>query len=250
MTSALTHPTLSEPHGFFTREGGVSEGIYQGLNCGPGSHDKADHVAENRSRVAAQFGQEAAKLCTLYQIHSAEVVTVTEPFDHDRPKADAMVTNRGGIVLGILTADCAPVLFADTNAGVIGAAHAGWKGAVSGVVENTVAAMEALGAARANIHAVIGPCIAQPSYEVSEAFFAPFTIPERARFFVPSTNPLHWMFDLEGYVLELLQRAGVKEAQAISRDTYREEDLFYSYRRTTHRGEPDYGRQISAIALK
>lgn len=249
MTRPITHALLQPEHGFFTREGGVSEGIYTGLNCGPGSGDTPAHIAENRRRVAAHFGQSLGQLCTLYQIHSPEVVTVTEPFT-ERPQADAMVTKTPGIVLGILTADCAPVLFADREAGVIGAAHAGWKGARYGVLENTIRAMEALGATRSTIAAVVGPCIAQQSYEVGSEFIVQFLTDDQQRFFAPSAKPGHFMFDLTGYVLETLRRANIHNTAAIGVDTYANEAQFFSYRRTTHRKEPDYGRQISAIHLR
>lgn len=249
----LTHPFLDHDsfgHGFFGRAGGVSEGIYRGLNCGPGSKDVPEHIAENRRRVAASFSQAPEQLCTLYQIHSPDVVSVNAPFGEARPQADALVTNRPGIVLGILTADCAPVLFADAQAGVIGAAHAGWKGAHGGVVENTIAAMEALGARREQIAAVVGPCIAQVSYEVGPEFVARFTADEQAQYFIPSTRAQHAQFDLAGYVTGALRRAGVAQVSALMVDTCANEEAFFSYRRTTLRGEPDYGRQISAIALK
>lgn len=249
----FTHPFLQHAslvHGFFGREGGVSEGIYRGLNCGPGSQDVAAHVAENRARVAGAFFRPMEQLCTLYQIHSPEVVTVEAPFVGERPQADAMVTNRPGLVLGILTADCAPVLFADPIAGVIGAAHAGWKGAHGGVVENTVAAMEKLGARREQVIAVVGPCISQSSYEVGPEFIARFTAEEQAQYFVPSARAAHFYFDLAGYVSQALRRAQVGQIAALMMDTCADEAQFFSYRRTTLRNEPDYGRQISAISLR
>lgn len=238
-------------HGFFTRTGGVSEGIYRGLNVGAGSHDAPENVAENRARVAAWMGVGADKLVSLYQVHSADVLTVTEPFSGERPKADAMVTSRPGIALGVLTADCGPVLFADAEARVIGAAHAGWKGAFTGVLEATIEKMEALGASRQNIIAVLGPSISAACYEVGPEFVARFTEVDanNAAWFTPSENDGHAMFDLNGYTVDRLKRAGVS-ASMLDRCTYAEEDLFYSYRRTTHRKEPDYGRQISAIALE
>ncbi len=239
-------------HGFFTREGGVSKGIYESLNCGLGSDDDPASVAENRHRVAASLGKDDTPLLTLYQIHSNHAVTVTEPFATDaRPEADAMVTNRPGVILSILTADCAPVLFADAEAGVVGAAHAGWKGALTGVIEATVSAMEALGATRARIAAAIGPAIAQDSYEVSDAFRTQFlnADPANAAFFGPGARDGHWQFDLEGFVTSRLAAAGIETIDALGRDTYNDPALFFSYRRATHAREPDYGRQISAIML-
>lgn len=247
----LTHPTLVHDtvrHGFFGRAGGVSTGIYRGLNCGPGSADDPAAVVQNRAIVARAMGAEPAQLLTLYQIHSAEVVTVEAPFTGDRPQADALVTRAPGMVLGILTADCAPVLFADAEAGVIGAAHAGWKGAHGGVLEHTVAAMERLGAKRGRIAAVVGPCIAQASYEVGPEFIVRFAAEDRARFFVPSVRAGHSQFDLAGFVVAQLERAGVSAA-ALGIDTCVNEEAYFSYRRKTLRGEPDYGRHISAITL-
>jgi len=249
----LTHPLLESPtiaHGFFGREGGVSEGLYAGLNCGPGSADNKAHIAENRARVAHALGQMPEKLCTLYQIHSPNVVIVHEPYIRTPPQADAHVTNVAGITLGILTADCAPVLFADVAVGVIGAAHAGWKGAHGGVVESTVLAMEKLGAKRENIAAIIGPCIAQSSYEVGPEFIARFTADEQTQFFIPSLREEHHRFDLPAYVTKTAHAAGLQRVAVIAMDTCSNEAQFFSYRRTTLRGEPDYGRQISAIALR
>ena len=255
--NALTDPSLEGStgirHGFFTRLGGVSEGIYRGLNCGPGSDDNPDHIHENRSRVAAALGAELEDLATLYQVHSAEVVTVTKPWERPQaPKADGMVTDRPGIVLGILTADCGPLLFADAKAQVIGAAHAGWKGALNGVGRATVEAMEALGARREDITAVLGPCIAQQSYEVGPDFPAPFVEqdPDQARFFRPSERAGHHMFDMAGYIVSRLRADGIGQVADLGRDTRMDPDLFFSYRRTTLAGEPDYGRQISAIKLE
>ncbi|MEL6680768.1 MAG: peptidoglycan editing factor PgeF [Pseudomonadota bacterium] len=235
-------------HGFFTRAGGVSGGIYEGLNCGPGSNDDPGHVSENRARVARWFDAEPDRLVTLWQVHSADAVTVTEPFAQ-RPKADALVTATPGLVLGILTADCAPVLFADVEAGVVGAAHAGWKGALGGVVEATVAAMVLLGAARERIRATVGPTIAQASYEVGEDFMDRFLDedPGFQQFFAGGA-PGKAQFDLPGFVLHRCREAGVA-ADWIGRDTYAEPVRFFSYRRATHRGEGDYGRLISAIRV-
>ena len=238
-------------HGFFTRRGGVSEGLYRGLNTGVGSKDRPDHVAENRSRVAAWFGCDADALLTLYQVHSADALVVRAPHAGERPKADAMVTDRPGIVLGVLAADCGPVLFADGEAGVIGAAHAGWKGALTGILEATIEAMEAIGAKRGNIAAVLGPSISAAAYEVGPEFVTRFTDadPANEAYFAPSRRDGHAMFDLNRYTVDRLARAGV-EAAMIGRCTYADADDFYSYRRATHRQEPDYGRQISAISLE
>ncbi|ASP34002.1 peptidoglycan editing factor PgeF [Labrenzia sp. VG12] len=239
-------------HGFFTREGGVSEGIYADLNIGLGSDDRREHVLENRNRVAATFGTGAAQLVSPYQIHSPDVIVVDAPFaaDADR-KADALVTATTGLVLGISTADCGPVLFADPEAGVIGAAHAGWKGAVSGVLQNTVAAMEGLGASRANITAVLGPTISQAAYEVGPEFHARFwqEDSDNAAYFRASEKPDHFMFDLPAFITARLASLGLKTVSDMALCTYSDEQRFFSYRRTTHRREPDYGRQISAIAI-
>jgi polyphenol oxidase len=237
-------------HGFFTRAGGVSDGIYRGLNVGVGSDDDPDLVRENRRRVAAWLGIAPERLVTVHQVHSPDVVAVDAPFVGDRPKADALVTGRPGLAIGVLAADCGPVLLADAEAQVIGAAHAGWKGALTGVLENTIAAMERLGARRQRIVAALGPAISKRNYEVGPEFVARFTAADSAneRWFAPSTRAGHALFDLNGYTVERLARAGVK-AEALGRCTYEEEDLFFSYRRTTHRAEPDYGRQISAIVM-
>ena len=237
-------------HGFLGRRGGVSEGICAGLNVGHGSGDEAAAIDENRRRAVEAVAPEA-RLATVFQIHSPLVVEVTEPWEHEaRPKADAMVTDRPGIALGILTADCAPVLLADREAGVIGAAHAGWKGAIGGVVEATVEAMAALGAERGRIAAAVGPCIARKSYEVDDAFFRRFVeqSPENERFFTSGREGRH-LFDLEGYVVSRIAAAGIGRVQALGQDTYSQPGLFFSYRRSTHRDEPSYGRQISLIAL-
>jgi YfiH family protein len=238
-------------HGFFTRTGGVSEGIYLGLNTGIGSNDDPALVRENRRRVAAWMGVAPDRLLSAYQTHSPDVIIATEPFPSPRPKADAIVTDRPGLALGASSADCGPVLFADAEARVIGAAHAGWKGALTGVLENTVRAMEDLGAARERIVAVLGPSIGPENYEVGGEFVERFTEADKdnARYFTPSKNIGHWMFDLNRYTLDRLRKAGVS-AEGLDRCTYAEEDLFYSYRRTTHRNEADYGRQISAIVLE
>ena len=247
-----TAPLLDLPgigHGFFDRQGGVSEGLYESLNCGTGSRDAPAAVAENRARVAASLG--AQSLVSLAQVHSAIVHTVGADWDGaSRPEGDGLVTKRPGVALGILTADCAPVLFADRDAGVIGAAHAGWKGAIGGVTDATIAAMVALGAERGRIVAAVGPCIAQASYEVDAGFARRFEDhdPENERFFAAGRAD-HFQFDLEGYVARRLAVAGVTRVELLGADTYAQPDRFYSYRRATHRGEPDYGRQISLIGL-
>ncbi len=239
-------------HAFFTREGGVSSGVYASLNCGFGSNDAAENVAENRRRAMALLDLPAEALVTVYQEHTPEVVAVDAPWPHEAaPKADAMVTATPGLALGILTADCAPVLFAAPRAGVVGAAHAGWKGALGGVIENTVAAMERLGARRKDVVAAVGPCIAHRSYEVGPDFPAPFLAahPDNGDFFSPSPREGHWLFDLPAYVARQLALAGIAQVMRTPCDTLREEARFFSYRRSVLRGEPDYGRQLSAIVL-
>jgi YfiH family protein len=240
-------------HGFFTREGGVSEGIYASLNCGPGSSDDPAAVVENRSRAMAMLDLQPQALVTVYQVHSPDVVVVERPFEPGKvPKADAMVTTRIGLALGILTADCAPVLLADNRAGVIAAAHSGWRGAIGGVLDNTVATMVELGAHKADIVAAIGPCIGQRSYEVGPDFPAPFLAEDggNADFFAPARREAHFLFDLPGYVSRKLARLGVYEVTRVPADTCRDGARFFSYRRTTLRGEADYGRQLSAIVLE
>lgn len=238
-------------HGFFTRAGGVSGGIFAGLNVGLGSSDDRAAVMENLARVARTLGVPAERMVGVHQVHSADAVVVTAPFEGERPKADAMVTDRPGLALGVLTADCGPVLFADGEAGVIGAAHAGWKGALDGVLENTVAAMERLGARSARIVAVLGPSISRDNYEVGPEFVERFLAidPANASYFSPSARAGHALFDLKAYTLARLTRAGL-QASAIAQCTYAREDAFYSYRRATHRNEPDYGRQVSAIVME
>ncbi|MCB1384647.1 MAG: peptidoglycan editing factor PgeF [Nitratireductor sp.] len=237
-------------HGFFTREGGVSTGLYRGLNTGIGSNDDPRHVMENRARVARYFGLPPQGLATLYQIHSPDAVILAGPIAGERPKADGMATATPGIVLGVQTADCGPVLFADADAGVVGACHAGWKGATGGVMESTVEAMEQLGATRAGIRAVLGPTISGRSYEVGPEFSERLIAldPGNTRWLAPSQNPGHAMFDLPGYIVNRLRSAGI-EAASTGQCTYEDEARFFSYRRTTHRKEADYGRQISAICL-
>lgn len=237
-------------HGFLGRTGGVSTGLVAGLNVGLGAGDEPQAVAENRRR-AAEAVAPGARLVTVYQIHSAHCVTVAEPWPEDgRPEADALVTDRPGLVLGVVTADCAPVLFADAAAGVIGAAHAGWKGALGGVTDATVAAMEALGARRDRISAAIGPCIAPASYEVDLAFRDRFLAadPGNARHF-GAGRAGHCQFDLPGYVAARLAAAGLRAVECLGADTYALPDRFYSFRRATHRGEPSYGRQFSLISV-
>lgn len=238
------------PHGFLGRVGGVSTGIYAGLNVGLGSDDERDTVIENRRRAVDAILSGAA-LARVYQIHSPDVVTILDADNQDDPpKGDAMVSNRPGVLLGIVTADCVPVLFADAEAGIVGAAHAGWKGAITGVTDNTIAAMEALGADRSRISCAIGPCIAQKSYEVDEGFFKRFAEADAAneRFF--SDGKLgHYQFDIEGYVAARLAAAGIGRVECLGEDTYSQPDRFFSYRRSCHLGEPGYGRQISLIGL-
>lgn len=237
-------------HGFLGRRGGVSMGIHAGLNVGTGSADETDAIAENRRRAVDAVAP-GTRLATVYQIHSSDAVAIVEPYDDRlRPRADALVTDRPGIALGIVTADCAPVLLADRDAGVIGAAHAGWKGAIGGVTDSTISAMIALGASRDRIAAAIGPCIARASYEVDDGFARRFGAadPENERFFSPG-RPGHHQFDLEAYVAHRLAAAGIGRVEMLGLDTYADADRFFSFRRATHRHEPDYGRQISIIAL-
>jgi hypothetical protein len=246
----LISPTLSPlRHGFFTRRGGASSGIFAGLNCGPGSSDQSEVVAINRARVAAAMGVEPGALAGVNQVHSAEVATL-HCLPATPPRADALVTATPGLVLTVLTADCQPVLFADAEAGVIGAAHAGWRGTLEGVLEATLAAMEALGARRQNTVAVIGPCISQRAYEVGHDFLDIHLAEDRAfgRYFAggPNGRPL---FDLPGLALYRLRAAGIGHAEWTRHCTYSDPERFYSYRRSRHRNEADYGRLISAIRL-
>lgn len=252
----IRSPLLSDQsgiaHGFFTRQGGVSDGLYTSLNIGLGSRDDRERVLANRGRVAAALGVGPAALAMPYQIHSptvAVVETVWAP--GDGPKADAVVTARPGVAVGVATADCGPLLFADARAGVVGAAHAGWQGAFGGVIEATVAAMVGLGAERARITAVLGPTISATAYEVGPEFVERFVARETAwgRFFRPSVRPGHAMFDLPAFIGLRLAEARVGVAGDLALCTYADEARFFSYRRTTHRGEPDYGRLVSAIAL-
>ena len=249
MLEILTSDAIAPRHGFFTRKGGASSGVFAGLNCGPGSSDQSNIVAINRARVAEALDLPPTSLVSLNQIHSATVVTLTEP-PSGRLAADGMVTNVSGIGLAVLTADCQPVLFADTKAAVIGAAHAGWRGARDGVLEATVAAMVALGARREDIHAAIGPTISQVAYEVGPEFLDAFTAddPANSRFFVPGQGD-RLRFDLPSFGLHRLRQAGVGHAEWTRHCTYSDPDRFYSYRRTSHAGEADYGRLISVIRL-
>ena len=251
----ITSPDLAALHGvrhaFFTRQGGVSEGIHASLNGGLGSRDAAANITENRRRMAEKLGVEPQRLLSLWQVHSADVVTVTGPWPAERPKADAMVTATRGVALGVSTADCGPILFADEEAGVIGAAHSGWKGAFTGIVEATIVAMEKLGARREKTVAVLGPTIGPESYEVGPEFVERFRMADEshARFFRPSLREGHAMFDLPAFIEARFTAAGVGRFINLGLCTYADPVRFFSYRMTTHRGEPDYGRLISAITL-
>ncbi|WP_215905686.1 peptidoglycan editing factor PgeF [Thalassospira sp. TSL5-1] len=239
-------------HGFFTREGGMSNGIHAGLNVGFGSDDDAEIVARNRALAAAAFGTTSDRLTTVYQVHGTDVAVLERPLTRDElPRADAMVTDRENVMLGILTADCTPVLFCDPVKQVIGACHSGWRGSFAGVSESTVVAMEKLGASRANIVAAIGPCIGRASYEVDAGFRARILSGPRGDddLFDPSDRDGHYMFDLPEYVYRRTCDTGIAKVDLLACDTLVEEQLFFSYRRTTLRGEPDYGRQLSAIML-
>ncbi|MGD9924729.1 MAG: peptidoglycan editing factor PgeF [Pseudorhodoplanes sp.] len=248
--------TLSEldgiRHAFFTRDGGVSGGIYASLNSGVGSGDDAAHVAENRARMARDLNVDPARLITAFQIHSPNVVVAERPWTvATRPRADAIVTRTPGLAIGVSTADCGPLLFADAAARVIGAAHAGWRGAFSGVIEGTIAAMEKLGADRSRMTVALGPLIRKQNYEVSQNFVDEFLRAERdhARFFSPAARDGHAMFDLPGFIAWRLQRSGIGRFEDIGLCTYADPDRFYSYRRSVHRKEPDYGRHVNAIVL-
>lgn len=252
---ALTHPALERPdlgHGFFTRLGGVSGGIYESLNGGQGSSDDPAHVAENRRRMAERLGVEPARFVSVYQVHSPDVVVATKPWIRaDAPKADALVTRERRLALAVSTADCGPILFADAEAGVIGAAHAGWKGAFGGVLEATLHAMEGLGARRASVTAVLGPTISRAAYEVGPEFVERFVALDASntRFFAPSPREGHAMFDLPAYIGLRLTRAGVGRFFDLALCTHADEARFFSYRRSTQRKEPDYGRLLHAIVL-
>jgi YfiH family protein len=255
MTVTLTLDIVTSPllagvrHGFFGRRGGASSGIFEGLNCGGGSSDQAEIVAMNRDRVADAMGVAPAQLVTVHQVHSATAVTLDDT-PSPRPRADGIVTNTPGLAIAVLTADCQPVLFADRTAGVIGAAHAGWRGALDGVLEATIDQMCAAGAQRDQIHAVIGPTISQRAYEVGQEFLERFMDEDRdsARFFINGQDG-RYLFDLPGYGLMRLRMAGIGAAEWTAHCTYHDEARFYSYRRATHRGEADYGRLISVIRL-
>jgi hypothetical protein len=239
-------------HAFFTRAGGVSDGIYASLNGGIGSRDAAANVAENRARMAAALAVAPERLITAYQIHSAAVATADAPWRSEaRPRADAIVTRTRGLAIGVTTADCGPVLFADAQAGVVGAAHAGWRGALSGVLEATVAALERCGAKRSRIVVALGPMIRQPSYEVGAEFVARFAAADaaNARFFTASERAGHALFDLPGYIAARLTACGISRIEDVGRCTYAEPQQFFSYRASTHRGDDDYGRHVNAIAL-
>lgn len=250
-TSILQLPGIK--HAFFTRDGGVSEGSYDSLNCGPGSHDDPDLVKENRAIALRELGAPANQLCTTSQVHGDAVVFVTRPWRPGQaPSADGMVSDREGLVLGILTADCAPILLSDPSAGVIGAAHGGWRGLAAGIVAEVIRAMVELGASAQTIRAAIGPCIAQESYEVGTEMRAAFLekIPEDEVFFAQGVDSESFQFDLAGCAQARLAACGVQSIECVGVDTYDEESLFFSYRRNTHRGESDYGRQLSAIYLE
>jgi len=256
MATMLQSPVLSAltgiRHGFFTRTGGVSTGCYESLNGGVGSNDIPAHVAENRARMATAMGVLPERLISAYQIHSPVVVTVDAPWDvNARPKADAIVTRASGLAIAVSTADCGPILFADAEAAVIGAAHAGWRGALSGVAEATIAAMERCGADRSRIVAALGPMIRQQNYEVGPEFVAQFAADDSSneRFFKSAPRAGHSLFDLAGYIAARLARAGLRHIDDLGRCTYAEPQTFFSYRRSVHRREPDYGRHLNAIAL-
>ena len=239
-------------HGFFTRAGGVSHGVYASLNGGVGSNDAPGNVAENRARMAAALGVSADRLLTAYQIHSPDVVVVDKPWSsQNRPRADAIATRTPHLAIGVSTADCGPLLFADSQARVIGAAHAGWRGAFTGVIEALIAAMENLGADRSRIIAALGPTIRQPNYEVGPEFIERFVTTDRdnERFFAPSDRAGHAMFDLTGYIAGRIQRAGIVHFEDLGLCTFADPERFFSFRRTTKLSEPDYGRHINAIAL-
>ncbi len=253
MIQAKTLALTGIRHAFFTREGGVSRGLYSSLNGGVGSYDSPDHVAENRARMAAALAVKPDRLLTAYQIHSPNVVVADAPWSMtERPRADAIVTRKPGLAIGVSTADCGPILFADTQAGIVGAAHAGWRGALAGVAEATIEAMERLGAVRDQIRAALGPMIRQESYEVGPDFMAQFAAEDTGsgRFFAPAARSGHAQFDLGGYIALRLIRAGVRQIEDVGLCTYADPTRFFSFRRSTHRAEADYGRHINAIALE
>jgi YfiH family protein len=239
-------------HAFFTREGGVSKGLYADLNGGVGSHDEPANVAENRARMAGSLGVLPENLVTAYQIHSSDVAIIDRPWaDRQRPRVDALITKRPGVAVAVTTADCGPVLLADARAGVVAAAHAGWRGAAKGVIEATIAAMERCGAERRRILAALGPMIRQSSYEVGPEFVAAFKIQDEAneRFFAPASRADHRLFDLAGYIAARLAAAGICHIEDLGHCTYRDPARFFSYRRSVHRGESDYGRHVNGIVL-
>ena len=257
MIEPIRHPLMDDPrgrvrHGFFGRAGGVSDGLYRSLNCGYGSGDDPEAVRENRARAAAACELAQATLCSTYQVHSADAIVVTAPWSRgEAPRADAMATSTPGLALAILTADCVPVLLADHEAGVIGAAHAGWRGALNGILEAAVSAMLSLGAQAKDIRAAIGPAIGPASYEVGPEFPAPFLArnPRDEDLFTPAEREGHVLFDITGYVARRLSGLGLAALGATGGDTCAEAGRFFSYRRSLHRGEPDYGRNISIVAL-
>lgn len=252
MSDHATCPAFGSRHAFFSRTGGVSTGLYAGLNCGPGSDDDPAAVSKNRRIAAAHLsGDAATPVLSCYQVHGNTAEFATVDWGNNRPKADAMVTTTPGLILGILTADCTPVLFEDATAGVVGAAHAGWKGALGGVTDSTIRLMETHGARRSRIRAAVGPTIHQQSYEVDAGFRDRFldAAPDFDAFFIAGKDADHFQFDLPGFVIMRLESAGIESVWHAGTDTYTSEDHF-SYRRTTHRNEADYGRQLSAIMLK
>ncbi len=252
MITAATLALSGIRHGFFTRHGGVSAGVYASLNGGLGSHDVAANVTENRSRMAASLGVEPDRLLTAFQIHSPTVAVADAPWPlNARPRADAIVTGTPGLAIGVSTADCGPILLADPEARVIGVAHAGWRGALGGVAEAAIAAMEKLGADRARIRAALGPMIRQNNYEVGPDLIGRFAAEDdaSARFFKPAAREGHALFDLPGYIGARLSRAGIEQIEDVGLCTYADASRFFSFRRTTHRGEADYGRHLNAIVL-
>jgi polyphenol oxidase len=252
----ISAPTLKLAglrHGFFNRHGGVSDGLYATLNGGLGSHDRAASVAENRARMAAALGVKPQALLTAYQTHSSDVVIVESPWSADaRPRADAIVTRAPGLAIGVTTADCGPILFADPVTRVIGAAHAGWRGALAGIVDATVTAMKSLGAQPERICAALGPMIRQQNYEVGPDLITRFAAEDAAneRFFAPAARTSHAVFDLAGYIRSRLLRAGIRQVEDLALCTYGDAAQFFSFRRATHLNESDYGRHVSAIALE
>ena len=251
MRSELLSTNAGIDHAFFTRDGGVSSGLYRGLNAGIGSKDDTARVLQNRALAMATFGVGEADLATPWQVHSAEAILVDRPFKGERPRVDGIVTATPGLAVGVVTADCGPILFADAGSGVVGAAHSGWRGALGGVIEATVAAMETAGATRSSIVAVLGPTITQANYEVGTEMMAEFLDGDatRERFFAPGRDETKRQFDLPGFILSQIEASGAT-GSFVGRCTYGEPERFYSFRRTTHRREPDYGRQLSAILIK